>query len=53
MMRWPAAGGASATRVMREMPVRSELPTVTDEMLIFSRRNNDATRVNTPGLSST
>jgi len=51
-MRWPAAAEHPQTRVMREMLGRSDPPTVTEEILIY-RRNNDATRVSTPGLSST
>ena len=47
------AGGASATIVMRETSGRSEWPTVSEMMLMFRRRNSEATRVSTPGLSST
>src|SRR5271157_6211662 len=38
---------------MRETPGLSVCPTVSDSMLKFLRRNRDATRFSTPGLSST
>ena len=44
---------ASQTSVRRDSPGRSLRPTVSELMLMFNRRNNDATRVNTPGKSST
>ena len=43
----------STTMVMRDTPGRSVCPTVSDSMLNARRRNNDDTRVSTPGLSST
>ncbi len=52
-MRCPASADASATMVMRESPTRSPRPTVSEMMLMFRRRKSDATRVSTPGLSST
>ena len=39
--------------VMRETSLRSEWPTVSEMMLMFNRRNSEATRVSTPGVSST
>ena len=39
--------------VMREMPAVSVWPTVSESMLKARRRNSDATRLSTPGLSST
>src|SRR6201999_4677742 len=48
-----AVGEASVTMVMREPPTRSELPTVSETMFTFKRRKREATRVSTPGLSST
>src|SRR5450432_1273481 len=52
-MRFPAPDWASATMVMRETPMRSEWPTVSEMMLMLRRRKSEATRVSTPGLSST
>jgi len=43
----------SMTIVIREMPGTSVRPTVSDSMLNARRRNSDATRLSTPGLSST
>ena len=37
--------------VMREMPGLSLWPTVSEMMLMLSRRKSEATRVRTPGLS--
>src|SRR5580698_4745246 len=53
MMRWPAEVDEWATMVIRETPGRSDLPTVSEIMLTLRRRNSEATRVSTPGLSST
>src|SRR5215471_9909030 len=53
MMRWPADVDECATMVMREMPGRSDRPTVNETMLTLRRRNREETRVSTPGLSST
>src|ERR1700722_7818123 len=53
MMRWPAEVDECATMVMRETPGRSDRPTVNETMLTLRRRKRDATRVSTPGLSST
>src|SRR5215470_13893637 len=53
MMRWPADVDECATMVMREIPGRSDRPTVKETMLTLRRRNRDETRVSTPGLSST
>ena len=39
--------------VMRETPGRSVWPTVSDSMLKARRRNREAMRFSTPGLSST
>src|SRR5262252_7021481 len=52
-MRSAACSGASQTIVMRETPSRSLSPTVSETMLTLRRRKREATRVNTPGLSST
>ena len=52
-MRCPASADASHTSVRRDSPGRSLRPTVSELMLMFSRRNSDATRVSTPGKSST
>src|ERR1700741_5343455 len=41
------------TMVMREMPGSAVWPTLSDSMLKTRRRNSDATRFSTPGLSST
>src|SRR5687768_12225882 len=38
---------------MRDTPATSVRPTVSDSMLKARRRNSDATRLSTPGLSST
>ena len=46
-------GGASQTRVRRESPARSLRPTVSELILMFRRRKSEATRVSTPGRSST
>ncbi len=45
--------GCRTTIVMRETPGFSVWPTVSDSMLKPRRRNSDATRFSTPGLSST
>src|SRR5580692_12346140 len=52
-MRCAACSCASHTIVMREVSACSLSPTVSETMLMFKRRNSDATRVNTPGLSCT
>src|ERR1700691_1705238 len=52
-MRCAACSCASHTIVMREVSACSLSPTVSETMLMFNRRNSDATRVSTPGLSCT
>ena len=52
-MRCPASADASHTSVSRDRPGRSLRPTVSELILMFRRRNSDATRVSTPGRSST
>src|SRR5665213_3444910 len=52
-MRSAACSGASQTMVMREVSTRSDSPTVSETMLMLRRRNSEATRVRTPGLSET
>src|ERR1700723_3508799 len=52
-MRLPASADASHTSVSRDRPGRSLRPTVSELMLMFSLRNSEATRVSTPGMSST
>jgi hypothetical protein len=47
------AGSQSHTIVMRETPAVSVWPTVSESILNARRRNSDATRFSTPGLSST
>ncbi len=47
------SGSTSQTIVMRETPGVSVWPTVSESMLKARRRNSDATRFSTPGLSST
>jgi len=42
-----------STTVMRESPSRSLCPTVSEWILMFKRRKSEATRVSTPGKSST
>ena len=44
---------ASTTTVRRETPGWSVRPTVSDSMLKLRRRKSDATRLSTPGMSST
>ncbi len=46
-----ACSWASQTMVMREVSGRSDSPTVSETMLMLSRRKSEATRVSTPGLS--
>jgi len=46
-------GSVADQRETRQRPGRSLRPTVSELMLMLRRRNSDATRVSTPGRSST
>ena len=48
-----SAGPGTQTIVMRETSARSDSPTVSETILMLSRRKSEATRVRTPGLSCT
>src|SRR3982750_2488582 len=52
-MRRAVSSSASITRVSRDTPGSAVRPTVSDAMLKPRRRNSDAIRLSTPGLSST
>src|ERR1700693_660145 len=52
-MRFAWSGLVSTVMVMRETSGFSVRPTVSESMLKARRRNNEATRVSTPGLFST
>src|SRR2546428_13778283 len=52
-MRRAVSSSASITKVRRDTPGSAVRPTVSDAMLKPRRRNSDAIRLSTPGLSST
>src|SRR3954451_2546511 len=52
-MRWAPPASVPTTTVMRDTPGVSLCPTVSEVMLKLRRRNSDATRLRTPGRSST
>src|SRR5687768_13885039 len=53
MTRSTLTWSLSRAMVMRDTPATSVRPTVSDSMLKARRRNTSATRLRTPGLSST
>jgi hypothetical protein len=52
-MRLALSRSDSITMVMRETPASLVLPTFSEWMLKLRRRKREATRLRTPGLSST